>query len=272
MPIPGAEALAARYVDWGLAVGIFLGVLALVYVVGRLLLVPPLERLVRLRNPNNTTIVAATVAYARIVVLVIAVLIAVTAAGYGNVIAGSAVVFAAVTLAIGVAGQEVIGNFVSGIFLVADPEFQVGDYIEWADEAGTVMSIGYRVTRVRTPAGVHVTVPNTTFATTTIHSPFTRGRYQMAVEIGVRIADHEAAEPVLERAATQDPRVLDAPEPRAYLERFTGNVAILAVQFWVHEPHDVDLQDVRTAFGRNAARELDAAGIEVPQHWRRPDR
>lgn len=264
MPIPGAEALADLYLDWALAATIFLAVTFTVYLVGRLLLVPPLVRIIRLRNPNNDTLVDATRSYARLGVLLVGIPIGVTAAGYGNVVASSAVVVAAVTLAIGVAGQEVIGNFVSGVFLVADPDFQVGDYIEWDDDAGTVMGIGYRVTRVRTPAGVHVTVPNTTLATTTIRSPFTRGRYRLSVEIEVWLGDQAAAETALERAADRDPRILDDPRPRVHLDRFDGDVAVLAVQFWIRDPRPADILDVRTDFGQRVADELEAAGIDVP--------
>lgn len=264
MPIPGAEALADVYLDWLVAASIFFVVTFTVYLVGRLFLVPPLVRVVRLRNRNNDTLVDATRSYARLGFFVVGIPIGVTAAGYGNVVASSAVVVAAVTLAIGVAGQEVIGNFVSGVFLVADPDFQVGDYIEWNDGAGTVMGIGYRVTRVRTPAGVNVTVPNTTLATTTIRSPFTRGTYRMSVEIEVWIGDQVDAKIALERAASQDPRILDDPSPRVHLDRFDGDIAVLAVHFWISDPHHADLLDVKTDFGQRAAAELEAAGLDVP--------
>ena len=264
MAMPGAEALADTYLDWLLAAGVFLVVTFTVYLVGRLFLVPPLVRVIRLRNPNNDTLVDATRSYARLGFLVVGIPIGVTAAGYGNVVASSAVVVAAVTLAVGVAGQEVIGNFVSGVFLVADPDFQVGDYIEWDDDAGTVMGIGYRVTRVRTPAGVNVTVPNTTLATSTIRSPFTRGRYRLAVEIEVWIGDQVEAEAALERAARKDPRILDDPEPRVHLDRFDGDIAVLTVHFWISDPRPADLLDVRTDFGQRAAEELEAAGLDVP--------
>ena len=264
MPISGGEPLVDLYIDWAVAAGIFFVVAFTVYLVGRLFLVPPLVRVIRLRNPNNDTLVDATRSYARLGFFVIGIPIGVTAAGYGNVVASSAVVVAAVTLAIGVAGQEVIGNFVSGVFLVADPDFQVGDYIEWDEDGGIVMGIGYRVTRVRTPAGVNVTVPNTTLATSTIRSPFTRGRYRMSVEIEVWIGDQADAETALERAASQDPRILDEPEPRVHLDRFDGDIAVLAVQFWISDPRPADILDVRTDFGQRAADELEAAGLDVP--------
>jgi small-conductance mechanosensitive channel len=45
------------------------------------------------------------------------------------VLARSALIFAAATLAVGVAGQEVIGALIGGLFLVANPNFNVGDWI-----------------------------------------------------------------------------------------------------------------------------------------------
>jgi len=264
MPIPGLGGLADVYLDWAMAAAVFLGVLLAVYLVGRLVFVPPLVRIVRLRNPKNETLVDATREYARLAFALLGIPIAITAAGYGNIVAGSAVVVAAMTLALGVAAQDVIGNFVCGVFLVSDPDFHIGDYIEWDDDHGTVEAIGYRVTRVRTPAGETITVPNATLATSTVHSPFARGKYRMEVPITVPMGDQAPAKAALADAASSDDRILDHPEPRVQLDEFDGDAAVLATHFWVDNPHKADLLDVKTDFGERAAEELADAGVAPP--------
>jgi hypothetical protein len=129
--------LFEEYSNWlrqgGILVIVFLGT----YLLGRVLVVPPIARAVASRNPDNKTLVSAIRLYLRVVVAVLAVPIAITAAGFGGVAFGSGVILAAATLALGIAGRDVIGNLVSGVFLVADSDFNVGDYIEWDESADT---------------------------------------------------------------------------------------------------------------------------------------
>ncbi|WP_241981531.1 hypothetical protein [Halorubrum sp. GN11_10-6_MGM] len=100
---------------------------AIVYLVGQIVLVPLATRAVRSRNRNNATIETATETYLRVAVIGFAVLTGIIGAGYGRVLSESAVIIAALTFALGIAGQQVFGSLVSGMFLVADPDFNVGD-------------------------------------------------------------------------------------------------------------------------------------------------
>jgi small-conductance mechanosensitive channel len=111
---------------------------------GRFVAAPPVSRLVRRRNRNNPTIEETISRYVRLLAVVVAAFVGAGVAGYGGFVAGSAIVVAAATLAIGVAGRTVIGSLVSGVVLVLDPEFNVGNYIEWSDGQGTVRSITRR--------------------------------------------------------------------------------------------------------------------------------
>jgi small-conductance mechanosensitive channel len=114
-------------------------------------------------------------------------------AGYGGFLTNSA---------LGVAGQAVIGSLVSGLALVVDPEFNVGDFIEWAEGEGTVQSITLRVTRVRTPDGELVTVPNTMLAEQAIARRYGDGSHRIVEHVGLSYDDDvDGALAVLESAA-----------------------------------------------------------------------
>lgn len=152
--------------------GWFLAGFLVVIVLSRLLLQPALGRIVRRRNHNNPTLHEALLRYFRLFALIVAILIGITVAGYGGVLGNSALVISAIALAIGVAAQEVIGSLVSGLALVLDPEFNVGDYIEWRNGAGVVQSVALRITRVKTRDGELVTIPNTVLTSSEITHPF----------------------------------------------------------------------------------------------------
>ncbi len=69
-------------------------------------------------------------------------------------------VVGAVGLAFSLAFQDILKNFFSGVYLLLERPFRVGDVIKVKDSVGTVEHIGVRTTALRTPDNVQVLVPN----------------------------------------------------------------------------------------------------------------
>ncbi len=66
-----------------------------------------------------------------------------------------------VGIAVGFAAKDTLANFISGIFILADAPYKVGQYIIIdGDTRGVVTEIGMRSTRLLTRDNVEVTVPN----------------------------------------------------------------------------------------------------------------
>jgi small-conductance mechanosensitive channel len=235
-----------------------------VVLVGWFVVEPLVARYVRRRNSNNPTIQEAVSRYVRLFVLVVAFVVAAGVAGYGDLIGDSALVIAAGTLAIGVAGQTVIGSIVSGLVLVADPEFNVGNYIEWSDGEGTVQSITLRVTRVLTPDGELITVPNTVLTGQAVTRPFGRGRYRVVEHVGVAYeADVSDALSHLTAATEAVDDIVAEPTPKAYVDDFGSDAVVIRVHYWIEDPRRRDIFGVRSAYARAAKRRLDEAGITI---------
>lgn len=231
---------------------------------GWFLVVPAVSRVVRRRNRNNPTIQEAIPRYTRLLVLVTGFFVAAGTAGYGQFLSDSALVVAAGTLAIGVAGQTVIGSLVSGLVLVTDPEFNVGDYIEWSEGAGTIETITLRVTRVLGEDGELVTVPNTTLTGETITQPYGRDRYRIATDVGLSY-DADLAEALvhLETAAADLPKVRTEPPPDAHVDELGDDAVLVRATYWIANPRPGDVNRVQSAFAQDAKRRLEAADIEV---------
>src|SRR5437868_6098231 len=66
----------------------------------------------------------------------------------------------AVGLAFSLAIQDILKNFFSGVYLLLERPFRVGDTIRVKDQQGVVENIGVRTTELRTPENVQVLVPN----------------------------------------------------------------------------------------------------------------
>lgn len=245
-------------------VGWFLVGFAVTALVGWFLVEPLVSRAVSRRNRGNPTIEEAISRYVHVVVILVALFVGAGVAGYGRFLADSAIVIAAGTLAIGVAAQSVIGSLVSGMVLVLDPEFNVGNYIEWADGEGTVQSITLRVTRVLSPNGELVTIPNTVLTSQAITRPYGRGRYRVVEHVGIAYEDDvDAAIEHLTAAASEVESVLDAPTPIAYVDEFASDAVVVRVHYWLDKPRRRDLFRVRSEYARTVKRRLDGAGITI---------
>jgi len=257
-------ALYAEYRELLKALGRGLAAFVVLWLVGWWVAVPILDRVVARRNPNNSTLRRAVRRYIRGAILVVAAIVAVVAAGYGAILLGSAVLVAAVTVVVGVAGQEVIGNLVSGVFLVADPDFNVDDWIAWPGGEGVVESMGFRVTRVRTQNNEVVVVPNTTLATGQVTRPYGRDDFRVTVELGVDFdEDLETVIETIREEAVAVGGVVEDPRPTVRAVAFDPNSVRLRAELWVRDPERVDVVRIRSTFIERVVERFDGMGIAI---------
>jgi len=248
---------------FGRVVGFVVGA-TVVYVLGRLLVVRGLSRVVRQRNRNNPTVASASETYLHALVVGLASLAGIIGAGYGKVLTDSALIIAAFTFIIGVAGQEVIGSLISGMFLVADRDFNVGDWIAWPGGEGIVEAVDFRVTRVRTLDNETITVPNTELTENALTRPYGRERFRVTERVDVAYGDDvELALKELRDVAQADDRVLDDPAPTPRVQEFAGSSVGLQAQFWIADPMEADLPEVRSSFRRRVKRRFDEVGLTL---------
>ena len=238
--------------------------LGIVYLVGQIFLIPLAVRVVRSRNRNNPTIQSATETYLRVALIGIATLTGMIAAGYGHVLADTAIIIAAITFVFGIAGQQVFGSLISGMFLVVDPDFNVGDWIEWSGGQGTVEAVDFRVTRIRTPDNKTVTVPNTELTTNALTRPYGRDMYRITEEVYVAYyEDTEQALLELQQIAVNHESVLDEPEPKARIVDLGENAITVQAELWIDEPSNSDILTLRSDFRRLVKRQFDEVGLTL---------
>ena len=100
------------------------------------------------------------------------------------------VVLGAFGVGIGLGMQNIISNFVSGIILIFEKPFRIGDYIELAEKKGKVQDIGIRSSRMLTAQGADVIIPNGDLLSGrlvnwTLHNDYIK------TEVTFKIAGHE---------------------------------------------------------------------------------
>ena len=79
-------------------------------------------------------------------------------------------------LAVALAAQSTLQNFIAGITLYIDRPISVGDFCRFGDKLGTVEYIGFRSTRVRTLDRTMIIIPNSEFSNMTLENYAHRDR------------------------------------------------------------------------------------------------
>jgi MscS family membrane protein len=88
-------------------------------------------------------------------------------------------------LAIALAAQDSIKNFIGGIVIIIEKPFTIGDWIKTPSVEGTVENITFRSTKVRTFAQALVTVPNSNLANDPITNWSKMGKRQITFSLGL---------------------------------------------------------------------------------------
>jgi small-conductance mechanosensitive channel len=265
------SALLQDYLGIGAGIGdpigqalAFLGVFVLIYLAGKLFVRPVVRRVLDARELD---------AHARkpllkltnIVVVFVALAVAFGLAGFGSFVQSLATIAAAATLAIGFALQDVIQNFVAGIFIFTDRPFRIGDWIEWDDNSGVVEDISLRVSRVRTFDNELLTVPNSQLTDGVIKNPVAKDRLRMKFVFGIGYDDDidRATEIILEEAR-KHADILDDPEPSVRLVELGDSSVGLQSRIWIANPSRADFVKTRGEYVQSVKERFDAEGINIP--------
>mgnify|MGYP003324541094 FL=1 len=107
-------------------------------------------------------------------------------------------------IAVGFAAKDLLSNFFGGLMIFLDRPFGVGDWIRSPDRdiEGTVESLGWRLTTIRTFDKRPLYVPNATFLSIAVENPSRMSHRRIYETIGVRYDDASQIRPIVERVRT----------------------------------------------------------------------
>ncbi len=244
---------------------LFVVVFLVVYRLGRSVVTRAVESSLK-RRDFDETIVGFAVSMTVGVMTVFAAALAAAIAGFGSVLAAFATLGGALTLAVGFAAQDLIANFVAGVFVIKDKTFTVGDWIEWDGNDGVVREIHLRVTKLDTLDNQLMTVPNSDLANATVINNVANDRRRVSVGFGVEYDEDiaRARNAIVEEGARIN-GVLAVPEPTAPLVELGDSAVSLSGRVWIH-PSESSYSAVRAQFVEAVKRRFDAEGIDFPYH------
>ena len=171
-----------------------------------------------------------------------------------------------VGIAVGFAAKDTLANLFSGVFIVADAPYRVGDFIvPDTGERGRVSQIGLRSTRLLTRDDIEVTVPNAVIANAKITNESGGPSEKERVRVPVSVAygsDVDQVRDILMEVARSNESIDDDPEPRVRFRSFDDSGLGVELLGWIHEPVlrgrviDALITEIYKRFG--------AEGIEIP--------
>jgi small-conductance mechanosensitive channel len=169
-----------------------------------------------------------------------------------------------VGLAIGVASQKSLGNIISGLFLVAEKSFEVGDIIKINDKIGVVYSIDFLAIMLKTFDNLVIRIPNETLISAEITNVtrFPIRRLDFVVSVSYK-DDLQQAMDVLKSIAVDNVLCLDEPAPFLLLKEFGDSGISIQYGVWFEKDNYLD---VRNSVLKEIKRRFSEAGITIPYH------
>ena len=171
-----------------------------------------------------------------------------------------------VGIAIGFAAKDTLSNLFSGVFILADAPYEVGDYVVLDRvDRGKVTNIGLRSTRILTRDDVEITVPNSIIGNSTIINQSGGPTRKLRIRIKVGVAygtDIDLVRSFLLDIAKNDPNVCKVPESKVRFRVFGHSSLDLELRCWVAEPelHGRTLDSLNDAIYKRFTEEK----IEIP--------
>ncbi len=172
-------------------------------------------------------------------------------------------------IAVGFAARDTLANLFSGLFIVADAPYKLGDFVVLdSGERGEVTHVGLRSTRLLTRDDVEVTIPNAIIANAKIinESGGPWEKYRIRIPVGVAYgSDVDQVCDTLMAIAREHPDIIDYPEPRVRMRAFGESSLDFELLGWVDRPVQrgkVMHETLMTIYKRFAA---DGIAIPFPQ-------
>lgn len=183
---------------------------------------------------------------------------------FGLPLAALASAVGLIGLGVSFALKDMISNFISGLMILINRPFKIGDQITVAGESGTVRDIRIRATDVKTYDGRKVIVPNSILYNDTVinNTAYDERRFEVVVGIGYDDDIEKAKELGME--TLQEAEGVDRqPEPQVLVNELGGSSVNLKLRGWT-KPSKANMVNSASEVTQIVKEKYDEAGIDIP--------
>lgn len=166
------------------------------------------------------------------------------------------------TVAIGFASQTTASNLISGLFLISERSFEIGDIIKVGATTGEVLSIDALSVKLRTMDNLYVRIPNETLikSEVTTLSRFPIRRFDLMLGVAYK-ENLDRVREVLMTVAEANVHCLDEPAPLFIFTGFGDSSLDIQFSVWARRENFLTL---RNSISSEIKQAFDEAGIEIP--------
>lgn len=142
------------------------------------------------------------------------------------------------TLGITLAAEDILGNVAGGLVILSSRPFAQGDFIEAGGVSGTVREIGLNHTKLETPDGQVVLVPNKDLSSSKIINYTVLGRRRVVRAVAASYdAPAEAVKAACMEAVSTVPNVLADPAPAVQVTNYGTSSIEYTIFCWCAPEH-----------------------------------
>lgn len=176
-----------------------------------------------------------------------------------SVLLGAAGVF---SVALGFAAQTSAANLISGLFVVSEHSFQVGDTIQVGNHVGDVLSVDMLSVKLRTGDNRYVRIPNEQLIKSDMVnlSKFPIRRFDLKLSVAYD-SDIGHVRKVLLKVAEENLICLEEPKPQMNLQGFAESSIDLQFSAWATREN---YQEMRNSLQEQIKIAFEREGIEFP--------
>ncbi|MBP1910632.1 mechanosensitive ion channel family protein [Methanolobus bombayensis] len=148
-----------------------------------------------------------------------------------------------VGIVIGFASQSIVGNFISGVFLMIERPIKIGDQVNIDSKLGYVEDIKIISTIIRTYDGLYIRLPNETVFTTSITNYVANLTRRFEYVVGIRYSDDaDEAIGIIKEIIDREPFALVNPGPSVFVDTLGDNAVNIIVRIWAPATQWYDLK------------------------------
>jgi small-conductance mechanosensitive channel len=167
--------------------------------------------------------------------IIISVILAITAMGVD--LSNLAVIAGALSVGIGFGLQDVIKNLVSGIIILFERPFKVGDWVIIDGEEGKIKQINIRSTELETWTRKSVIIPNATLISSSLINLTHENNWQrQAIKVGVSYdSDADVVTKLLIECVKSSKKVAKNPAPYVIFKDFGSSSLDFEVRYYISD-------------------------------------
>ncbi|WP_298685336.1 mechanosensitive ion channel family protein [uncultured Methanomethylovorans sp.] len=134
---------------------------------------------------------------------------------------------------LGIAGQSIVANLISGIFLTLERPIKIGDQVNIDNNAGVIEDITFVSTIIRTFDGLYVRVPNDKVFLNNITNYAANVARRFEYVIGITYdSDADKAIGMIKGIIDDDPIAFKNPAPTVFVDKLDDNGVNIFVRIW----------------------------------------